>query len=81
MISTHNVYQRTPQSSAVYRRFNDIPADSDIYRIPQSKHAVFSLRERELGAFRRHLYAINKSGIRRFRTMIENGELLVWRIK
>jgi len=41
----------------------------------------FELSDKELGSMRRHLYAINRDAIRRYRTLREGRIVLVWRIK
>lgn len=41
----------------------------------------FELNDKELGKLRRHLYAVNRDGIRRYRTLREGRIVLVWRIK
>jgi hypothetical protein len=41
----------------------------------------FELSERELRKLRTHLYAINRDGIRRYRTLREGDIVLVWRIR
>jgi hypothetical protein len=37
--------------------------------------------EKELANYRKYLYGINKDGIRRYRTMREGQNLIVWRLK
>lgn len=41
----------------------------------------FELSDKELGSLRRHLYAVNRDGVRRYRTLREDRVVLVWRIK
>lgn len=41
----------------------------------------FELSDTELRKLRAHLYAVNKDGIRRYRTLKEGRVVLVWRIK
>lgn len=62
-------------------RYNRLPSDEELSRIPLAAGAEFSLSEKEVGSLRRHLYAINRDGIRRYRTMRESDLVLVWRIK
>lgn len=61
-----------------YKRF---PTDDEINNIPVAALAEFELSERECAKLRRHLYAVNRDGIRRYRTLREHKYLLVWRIK
>lgn len=62
-------------------RFTRLPSESEIRAIPLARNAEFQLSEKEVLTLRRHLYAINKDGIRRYRTMREDDLILVWRIK
>jgi hypothetical protein len=41
----------------------------------------FELSDKELRKLRSHLYAVNRDGIRRYRTLREGPIVLVWRIK
>lgn len=41
----------------------------------------FELTDKELRQLRAHLYAVNRDGVRRYRTLRENRVVLVWRIK
>jgi hypothetical protein len=41
----------------------------------------FELSDKELRQMRAHLYAVNRDGIRKYRTMKEGPIVLVWRIK
>lgn len=72
-------------AAAPYRAYTQLPSDKQIAAIPLSRNAEFSLSGKETSALRRHIYAINKSDIRRYRTMRDLGPsgpvLLVWRIK
>lgn len=63
------------------RRYTRLPTAGELDAIPAAVGAEFDLHEREVGVLRRHLYAINRDGIRRFRTMREGSLVLVWRIK
>lgn len=58
-----------------------IPSESQILAIPLSRGGEFELTERETRTLRSRLYAINKDGIRRYRTMREGNLVTVWRIK
>jgi hypothetical protein len=62
-------------------RFTRLPTDEEISNIPLVHVAEFELSEDEVKTLRRHLYAVNKDGIRRFRTLREARFILVWRIK
>lgn len=62
-------------------RFNRMPSVEEIDRIPLTRAAEFELSEKETKDLRRHLYAVNKDGIRRYRTLREHNILMVWRIK
>lgn len=41
----------------------------------------FELSDKELRQLRSHLYAVNRDGVRRYRTLREDRVVLVWRIK
>ena len=62
-------------------RFKRLPSEEEISNIPLVHVAEFELPEDEVRTLRRHLYAVNKDGIRRFRTLREASLVLVWRIK
>ena len=62
-------------------RYKRLPSDEEIANIPLVHVAEFELHEDEVKVLRRHLYAVNKDGIRRFRTLREGKFILVWRIK
>lgn len=68
-----------------HRAYTQLPSDKEIASIPLSRNVEFSLSEKETAALRRHIYAINKADIRRYRTMRDHTSsgqvLLVWRIK
>lgn len=63
------------------KQYDHLPSEKEINAIPLARMAEFSLSEKEVGVLRRHLYAINRDGIRRFRTLRELDAVLVWRIK
>lgn len=63
------------------RRYTRLPTEQELIGIPLSVGAEFELNEKEVRQLRAHLYAINKDGIRRYRTMRDGTLLLVWRIK
>ena len=62
-------------------KFDRLPSNDEIARIPLARSAEFELREKEVGTLRRHLYAINKDGYRRYRTLRDGPLVMVWRIK
>jgi len=62
-------------------RYKRLPTNEEIANIPLVHVAEFELPEDEVKTLRRHLYAVNKDGIRRFRTLREKPFILVWRIK
>jgi hypothetical protein len=62
-------------------RYRRLPTPEEIASIPLVDVAEFELSEEEVKTLRRHLYAVNKDGIRRFRTLREARFILVWRIK
>lgn len=57
------------------------PNESDIRRIPLAKAGEYDLTPKEVRKTRKLIYGINKDGIRRYRTMLDGGLLMVWRIK
>lgn len=61
-------------------RSTHLPSDSQIEAIPLAQCAEFELSDKELATLRRHLYAINKAGFRKYRTMRESTYVIVWRI-
>lgn len=60
-----------------FTKWDDAAIDA-IHLVPVTE---FELSDKELGSLRRHLYAINRDGIRRYRTLREDRVVLVWRIK
>lgn len=62
-------------------RYRQLPTGAQIDSIPLVDVVEFELSDKETARLRAHLYAINKDGIRRFRTLRENNVVLVWRIK
>lgn len=58
-----------------------IPTRAIIDQIPLAKAGEYELSEREARTLRTRLYAINKDGIRRYRTVRDGPHILVWRIK
>jgi hypothetical protein len=66
---------------AAYKSYDRLPSDREIDGIPLAKFVEFQLSEKEVMTLRRHLYAINKDQIRRYRTMRELDLIVVWRIK
>jgi hypothetical protein len=62
-------------------RFNRLPTNDELNNIPLVHVAEFELSDKETQTLRRHLYAVNKDGIRRYRTLREFKVVLVWRIK
>lgn len=61
--------------------YDRLPSADELALIPAAIGAEFDLSEKEVGTLRRHIYAINKDGIRRYRTMRDGRLVLVWRIK
>ena len=62
-------------------RYTKLPTAEELNNIPLVHVAEFELSEKETKTLRRHLYAVNKDGIRRYRTLREFKIVLVWRIK
>lgn len=58
-----------------------VPNESDIRSIPLAKAGEYDLTPKEVRKTRQLIYGINKDGIRRYRTMLDGGLLMVWRIK
>lgn len=58
-----------------------IPTQSQIEAIPLSRAGEFELTDKETQTLRRRLYAINRDGIRKYRTQREAPYTMVWRIK
>jgi hypothetical protein len=63
------------------KHFDHLPSNNDIMAIPLARCAEFELSEKETSTLRRHLYAVNRDGIRRFRTLRDGPLVIVWRIK
>lgn len=57
------------------------PTQADIDAVEVINAAVFEMRKDEIAEFRRELYRINKDGIRRYKTLLDHNQLLVWRLK
>jgi hypothetical protein len=62
-------------------RFSTPPSSQDLARIPLARHGEYQLSPKEVVKTRQFIYGINKDGIRRYRTILEGGILMVWRIK
>ncbi len=62
-------------------RFNTIPDEAVLATIPEANRADFELKEKEVKAARRYIYAVNKINKMRFMTRLDGGILMVWRIK
>ena len=62
-------------------RLQRLPTPDELDRIPLAQAGEFELRDKEISKLRRHLYAVNRDGIRRFRTLKEGPLVMVWRIK
>lgn len=58
-----------------------IPSKEVIERIPLSRGGEFELTDKETRTLRSRLYAINRDGICRYRTMREGSIVTVWRIQ
>lgn len=58
-----------------------MPNQDQIDAIPLSRAGEFELTERETRTLRSRLYAINRDGIRKYRTQREAPYTMVWRIK
>lgn len=63
------------------RRYTRLPSEAELNAIRLVEITEFELSEKETGQLRRHLYAVNRDGIRRYRTLREGPFVLVWRIK
>jgi hypothetical protein len=63
------------------QRYTKLPTAEELSAIPLVHVAEFELSEKETRQLRAHLYAVNKDGIRRYRTLREFNLVLVWRIK
>lgn len=60
----------------------NLPSDDDLLRIPRAMAGEYDLSDRETQTLRRRIYSLNRGNAAgwRWRTMRENGILLVWRI-
>lgn len=58
-----------------------IPSQKQIEAIPLSRAGEFELTDKETRILRGRLYAINRDGIRKYRTQREAPFTMVWRIK
>lgn len=63
------------------RRLKHLPSNDELNSIKLVDIAEFELSEKETRHLRTHIYAINRDGIRRYRTLREGPVVLVWRIK
>lgn len=63
------------------RRISRLPSNDELNAIRLVEITEFELNDKETRQLRTHLYAVNRDGIRRFRTMREGPVILVWRIK
>lgn len=52
-----------------------------IERLPVARSGEYELSEKETRTLRSRLYAINKDGIRKYRTMRDGPLVIVWRLK
>lgn len=58
-----------------------MPSVADLKRMRVAKYEEYEMSNKEVERFRRLLYSINKQGQYRFRTMRDEGILIVWRFK
>lgn len=58
-----------------------VPTQEMIDAIRLTRGSEFELNEKEAKLLRSRLYAINKDGIRRYRTMRDGQMIIVWRIQ
>lgn len=58
-----------------------LPTLKDIERLRIAVHGEYELSDKETQTLRSRLYAINKDGIRRYRTLRVAPYLYVWRLK
>ena len=63
------------------RHFTSLPSNDQLAKIPPAAIHEYELSEKEVRQLRSHIYAINRDGIRRYRTLKEFNVLLVWRLK
>lgn len=57
------------------------PSVADLKRMRVAKYNEYEMTDKEVQRFRTLLYSINKQGDMRFRTMRDEGILIVWRFK
>lgn len=62
-------------------RINRLPTRAELDAIPHVPVTEFELSDRETATLRRRLYAINRDGLVRYRTLREGPVVLVWRIR
>lgn len=58
-----------------------LPSLKEIERLSVAKHGEYELSDKETRTLRSRIYAINKDGIRRYRTMRDAPYTYVWRLK
>lgn len=58
-----------------------LPSDTELYAIRVADQGEYELTDKELRTLRSRIYAINRDGICRYRTMREGPYVHVWRIK
>jgi hypothetical protein len=63
------------------RIHTEIPSEVSLSKIPLARAGEFHLSENETKQTRRLVYALNKQGNFRYRTMWDGEALLVWRIR
>lgn len=63
------------------QRYTRLPTATELAAIPLADAGEFELPDKEVARLRRHIYAVNRDGIRRFRTLRDDRLILVWRIK
>lgn len=57
------------------------PSDAELQAINVADRGEYELNDKETQRLRGRIYAINKDGICRYRTVREGPYLMVWRIK
>lgn len=58
-----------------------LPTIKEIEQLRVAKHGEYELTDKETRTLRSRLYAINKDGIRKYRTMRDAPYIYVWRLK
>lgn len=58
-----------------------VPNLSVVDKLRVARSLEFEMNDREARTFRSRLYAINKDGIRRYRTMRDGSYIVIWRLK